>query len=313
MIELIGFTLWTHYTFEVIVFLEGGGSNGKSVFLEFVRVFLGLENVSAITPQQFEDKFATAHLYGKLANICPDIPNQPIRNAAFLKSASGNDLLHAQHKFKAPFAFTNYAKLIFSCNEIPPSWDMSDAFHRRNRVIDFPNRFEPKDSNFMPRNNLLAKMTTETELSGVLNLALEGLQRLFEQGQLTGDPSIEEKKDDYIRRSDTIHYFLRRYCSHVPEEEITKRALYDLYLQYCHSQGKTASSDQWFGKKVKMHLTFASESRPEKTVRDEEGNEKKRRVTVWRGIAFDQDKFDRENSESYVDTDALHNKHGGGV
>jgi Family of unknown function (DUF5906) len=53
-------------------------------------------------------------------------------------SKRSGDSIRAQNKFKDPFSFRNYAKLIFSANKIPESDDDSSyAYYRRWLIIEF--------------------------------------------------------------------------------------------------------------------------------------------------------------------------------
>lgn len=285
--EFFGYCLLKEYTFEIIMLFVGSGANGKSVLLAVLKRFLGPENVSSVTPQQLDNsRFSSAQLHGKLANIAGDIPARPLKNTGTIKMMTGGDLIHAEHKHRDPFDFVNHAKLIFSANQVPETWDTSEAFYRRFRIIEFPNKFSPAGGKFVPRNDLLTQLTSESELSGILNLALDGLKRLLSQGCLSGEPTEQERRMDYIRRSDPAQYFFERFLSQdVKAPQIEKRDLYGCYVRFTHSLGETPVSEEWFAKKLRRLIPYASESRPR------EGD---RRITVWDGVAFDRNSFEGE-------------------
>jgi len=287
IIEFIGYCLYKIYVYEIIILLVGEGANGKSILLSVIKSFLDSKNVTSVSPQQLErSRFASAQLHGKLACISGDIPSQPLQYTGHIKTITGGDLISAEHKNQAPFDFVNHAKLIFSANQVPESWDSSKAFFRRFRIIDFPNQFSPADENFIPRDLLLQQLLSETEKSGILNLALEGLKRLRTQGHLTGEKSIDEKRNDYIRRSDPAQYFFERFLIHDPQAEpIKKSILYDIYVKYCHHLGTIPIADSTFGKKIKRLVPYAGESKPR------EGDQ---RITVWTGIGIDYIAYDKE-------------------
>jgi putative DNA primase/helicase len=287
IIEFIGYMLFKMYVYEIIMLLVGEGANGKSILFSVIKDFLGSENITSVTPQQLEKRpFASANLHGKLACIAGDIPSQPLQHTSWLKKLTGGDVVHAEHKNQDPFDFLNHAKLIFSANQVPESWDSSTAFYRRFRIIDFPNQFTPEDKNYLPRDQLLEKLTSEKEKSGILNIALEGLKRLRSQGQLTGESTITKKRLDYIKRSDPAHYFFERFIEHdVQAPYFPKSYLYDFYVKFCHSINKVPIADQTFGKKMKRLVPYVGESRP---------HEGDKRVTVWTGLSFDQIEFDKE-------------------
>jgi phage/plasmid-associated DNA primase len=78
------------------------------------------------------------------------------------------------------FFFENYAKLIFSANQIPKSPEDTDAFFRRWEIINFPNQFLQNADK-----KIMKKLTISEELSGFLNFAINGLKRLLlQEGEL---------------------------------------------------------------------------------------------------------------------------------
>jgi len=81
---------------------------------------LGKTNCTGINLQSLAtNRFSTAELFGKLANISPDLPKATLRDTGNIKALSGGDAITAEHKFHQPFTFTNKAKLIFAANQPP--------------------------------------------------------------------------------------------------------------------------------------------------------------------------------------------------
>jgi putative DNA primase/helicase len=130
----------------------------------------------------------------------------------------------------------NHAKLIFSCNEVPGSYDLTLAWFRRIVITDFPNRFtaDAVDESCRANTRILEGLTTPTELSGLLNHAIHGLQRLLQQGRFTNERSFTERKDDYIRRSNPIQYFALQYVeTDLDAGFLSNDALYQAYYTVC--------------------------------------------------------------------------------
>jgi putative DNA primase/helicase len=152
--------------------LIGEGSNGKSTLLAVLRFLLSNQNVKAISLQDLcMDKFASADLYQMFANIASETPSKRIDESDVFKSLTeGVTLIRAQKKYGQPFHFVNYAKLIFCANKVPPYKDKDYAYYRRWILILFNVRFGndalPKDE------NILEKITTPEEMSGLLNWSL---------------------------------------------------------------------------------------------------------------------------------------------
>ena len=107
-----------------------------------ITAMLGDKNVANVSFQALtENRFATAQLFGKMANLHADIPNKTIENTAQFKEITSGDMIQAEEKHKNPFSFRNRAKLIYSANEPPSSKDNTEGFHRKLLIIPFPTKF----------------------------------------------------------------------------------------------------------------------------------------------------------------------------
>jgi putative DNA primase/helicase len=225
----------------------GFGDNGKSTALGLLKEFLGSENVSARSLQELiENRFAKSDLYGKLANIHADIPDAALTRTGAFKMLTGGDLISAEEKFKPAYEFVCDAKLIFSCNVVPESYDDSDAFHRRWILIPFTKTI-PLDRQ---DKNLLDKLTTPQELSGLFNKALAAFRRVEESGTFTNEGSIEAKRDLYQRLSDPIQSFIDDCVDFDPDRHVVKQELFQAFQEYSRKQryAKVYSQKTFFRK-----------------------------------------------------------------
>jgi putative DNA primase/helicase len=242
--EVLGFCLYREYFIAKSLMLVGDGSNGKSTFLNLAKTFLGQKNVSGRSLQDLElHRFAKADLHSKLANIYADLPDKALQSTGIFKMLTGRDLISAEKKFSHPFHFVNYAKLMFSANKVPEANDDTSAFFRRWIIIIFPKAFT--GSNADPY--ILEKLTTETELSGLLNLALAGLKRLLKTGEFSHSKTTEEVKEDYIRKSSPTAAFLMDCIETDSDAFIEKKSLYVVFAEYCRTlKLPTVTQDTFF-------------------------------------------------------------------
>lgn len=249
--EIVGFVLSPTYFLQKFIILTGEGSNGKSVYLSTIRALLGDKNVSAVSLQDLDqNRFARAKLFGKMANICPDISDRELSNTAIIKALTGQDLISAEEKFKDQFTFVNTAKMLFSANKIPKTYDTSNAFYRRPVIINFPNVFE--GANKDPE--LLSKLTTNNELSGLLNIAIQRYQELKQSGSFTGEMSTEEVRKQYTKLSDSVGSFILE-CLDVDPDEYEKKAdIYQAYKQYCLSEELIPDPDNSFWRSLRRQV-----------------------------------------------------------
>ena len=77
---------------------------------------------------------------------------------------------------------------------MPESEDMSDAYNRRVIIISFPNRFDGANED----KQLIAKLTTQQEASGIFNLLMVYLRLILKNKELY----VNEK--NYRREKDKI-------------------------------------------------------------------------------------------------------------
>lgn len=269
--ELIGYCLYRKYFIHKAFMFIGSGRNGKSTLLRLFEKFLGESNISHVPLQAFEsNRFATAELQGKLANIYADLSPQALRDTGVFKTLTGEDTIIAERKFKSSFQFKNYAKLIFSCNKLPEVYDESDAFFARWIIIDFPNKFEGDKAD----KNLLEKLTTPEELSGLLNLALDGLKRLLERGEFSYSVSTEKMREQYIKMSDPVNAFVTDMIEIDPNDYVPKRELYLAFCQFCRENKLPMVSENVFHRKLIRYVT----------VEDYRPKVAGSRIRAWKGI-----------------------------
>jgi len=295
MEEIFGFMLYNDYFLEVAIMLYGSGRNGKSKTLELMKRFIGLENVSVISLESIErDTFALSSFFKKKANLCGDLSKTALRNTGNFKSLTGRDEIEAQRKFKSTVKFKNYAKMIFSANELPITYDLSEAFWSRWIIIDFPYTFVSKEhydeaiQEGKKTNNLkiadpdiIEKISTPEELSGLLNLALEGLYRLFKNKSFTKNPSAQRVKTKWLRMSDSCLAFIMDCIEQDFDSYITKARFRQEYSKYCRSHKLTMATDR----RIKEVLTTNLGVVDDRKVVD---NTVKR---VWTGIKFKDNKI----------------------
>lgn len=250
-LELFGYVLIPDMRFHKAFMLTGGGSNGKSTFLDLLEAFVGSENICEIPIQELcENRFKRAELHGKLVNLFADLDARALYSTTYFKTVVSGDAIDAERKHCDPFNFRPFARLIFSANEVPLSKnDNSFAYFRRWCIIPFQKRFTGDDADKKMRE----KITTPAELSGLLNWALKGLDRLWKQQDFSQPETVKEALKDYQKANDSVAAFIDDQCEIVKDAEIERGALYDAYSAYCDYQGYDTLTRRACYDKVKLH------------------------------------------------------------
>jgi|GEM_PF-419212 len=270
--ELLGYCLLKDYCYQKAFMFIGDGSNGKSTLLQLLSAFLGKQNISSIELQEImSNRFTRHQLHNKLANIYPDLPSKTLKQTGIFKALTGGDTLTADRKFKEPVTFVNHAKLIFSANELPPTLDDTTAFYRRWILINFPHTFE--GANCDPHK--LKKLTTQQELSGLLNYALEGLKQLQKNNGFSNSQTTEETHTQYTRLSNPIVYFLEECTTKDPEAVTPKDTIYNAYKVFCQENNLPIKAKNSFSLEIGKHIPGLVNER--RTM-------DKGRVQCWKGI-----------------------------
>ena len=200
--EMIGAVLLKHNRYQKAFLFYGSGSNGKSTILDLIKTFLGPRNYSAIALEKVTDRFNTAELENKLANIGDDVDNVTLKDTGTLKKLFSGNAIMVERKGERPYTIEPYATHIYSANTIPRSFDKSEGFYRRWLLIPFNARFSSEDADYDPM--IADKIMTPTALSYLLNIGIKGAQRLMKNGKFTEPQSVIETLEAYKADNSTV-------------------------------------------------------------------------------------------------------------
>ena len=231
---------------EKALILYGTGANGKSVFFEIVNALLGNENVMNIPLQNLTETngYYRAELANKLVNYASEI-NGKMETSFFKQIVSGEPIM-ARLPYRDPIRLTHYAKLIFNCNELPKEVEQTDAFFRRFLIIPFDVTIPPDEQDKSLHSKIIA-----TELSGVFNWVLRGLDRLLKQRGFSHCEAAARAVEKYRTESDSVKMFLNDYCYQPStSNDMTLSAMYSEYKTYCLESGLRQCSLRTFSDRL---------------------------------------------------------------
>lgn len=258
--EAIGYCFYRRNELGKAFILTGDKSNGKSTFLSMVQCLLGDENISSLDLKELGDRFKTAEMFGKLANIGDDIGDEFIANPAIFKKLVTGERVSAERKGQSPFEFNNYSKLLFSANNIPRIKDKTGAVQRRLTIIPFDARFSADDPDFNPYIKHLLK--TDEVMEYLINLGISGLKRVLLNRKFTGSTKVQKAMDEYEENNNPIIGFFRE-CEDEEfqiENEPTN-VVYKRYQEYCLANSLQPMSNIEFSKQVNRILNMRVENK----------------------------------------------------
>jgi len=253
--EWLGYCLLNDVRFSKALLLYGDGENGKSVLLNIIKYFLGQKNVTSISLQYLEHSpFAPVRLFGKVANIFADLPKKALSQTSVFKMAVAGDSLSGEKKGKDSFEFTPYAKMMFSCNEVPITPDRTRGFFRRWIILKFNQHFPEGDSR--RDETLFDKLKDKKEMEGILQFALEGLYRLIKQKGFTPHMTMAEVENFWIRHSDSVAAFTLDMIEKDSLQDAPKFLVFETYEKYCNLKNYPAEETNHFWRRFKEIIDY---------------------------------------------------------
>ncbi|MBE4907869.1 bifunctional DNA primase/polymerase [Bacillus luteolus] len=233
--EVLGYCLTAETKAQKAILLYGRGSNGKSVLAEIITYLCGRENVSSVPIQDLEKPFARFELVDKLINLATE--NEVDKNGlntTHFKSIVTGDPIRVERKYEPGFTYQPICKLVFALNNLPYSRDKSNGFLRRLLIVPFNRSFSKNEKD----PDLIGKL--KTEMSGILNFALEGLKRLRNNKyDFSESKVVNEAVAEYTENLNPIKSFVdeRIIVTGNPLDRVSHASLKRAYELWCSESG----------------------------------------------------------------------------
>ena len=258
--ECIGYCFYRRNELGKAFILTGDKANGKSTFLDLIKYILGEGNISALDLRELGDRFSTAMLFGKLANVGDDIGDEFMQGSAvsiFKKIVTGNRV-KAEQKGKDPFEFNPYIKLLFSANDMPRMRDKTGAVLRRLVMIPFNATFTKEDEDYDPF--IKYKLISEDSIEYLILLGIQGLKRVLHNNEFTVSQKVTNVLTEYEEENNPIIAFINE----VGVDAVVNQPTNDVYLRYsvfCSQSQLQALSKIAFSKSINKKLGTNTVSR----------------------------------------------------
>lgn len=259
--EAIGFCFYRKNELSQTTFIfVGDKANGKSTLLAMIKRLLGYENYAALDMEELDERFSTIQLANKLANIGDDLSNNFLQGktvSTFKKVASGNTL-KGEFKGKDIVYFEPYCKQFYSTNDLARMKDPTGAILRRLLIIPMNAYFSKDNTDYDPY--IIDKLTSENAMEYLINISLEGLQRVLVNNGFTTTSAINEQLDDFNRANNPLINFVEE-CEGDSADYLTTTpitTIYSRYTVYCEDNGFMPENRTTFSKRLATTCDFKS-------------------------------------------------------
>ena len=254
--QSIGYCFYRRNELRKSFFLLGEKRNGKSTFLDMVSTLLGEDNTANLDLCEIGDRFRTAELTGKLANIGDDINDEWVSNTAIFKKVVSGDTVTAERKGKDPVKLRSFAKFFFSANSLPRLGRGKDSSAVLDRlvIIPFDAKFTKNDADYDPF--IKYKLRGEDVMEALIAKAIPALREvLIEQEFVTCD-KVMSNLEEFEKSNNPILEFYEELDEADYLNEPVK-VVYQKYTAFCISNNLQPISAIEFQKQMKKQFNLA--------------------------------------------------------
>jgi putative DNA primase/helicase len=250
--RVVGYALTGDVSEQVLFFLFGGGSNGKSTFLGIVREMLGdyaCQAVSELLMMKKHEAHPTerADLFGRRFVATIETEEGKRMAEALIKQLTGGDNVKARRLYQDFFEMAPTWKIFLAANHKPTIRGTDLAVWRRIRLVPFtvtiPDEQKDKD--------LMAKL--RAEWPGILAWAVRGCLEWQRLG-LADPEAVAQATAEYQREQDILAEFIAECCVVANYAAIKSSLLLGAYQEW---SGDRDITQQTFRKRLN-HKGFFS-------------------------------------------------------
>ena len=270
LFESVGYCFYRRNELRKSFFLLGEKRNGKSTFLDMVGNLLGEDNTANLDLCEIGDRFRTAELTGKLANIGDDINDEWVSNTATFKKVVSGDVITVERKGKDPFKLRSFAKFFFSANSLPRLGRGKDSRAVLDRlvIIPFDAKFSKDDPDYDPF--IKYKLRGEDVMEALIAKAIPALRTVlidqeFEHCSKVDENLVEFEKSnnpvleffDELEESDYLNapvkYVSQKYNSFCLSNNLQPMSALELQKQVKKQFDLVVKTVEISGKKVRIY------------------------------------------------------------
>jgi P4 family phage/plasmid primase-like protien len=245
--RLVGYSATGLVREHVLPFCFGDGANGKSAFLETIRLVLGGYAITApagflMTRNYPAHETEIARLSGARFVVCSEVNERDQFDEARVKLLTGGDALTARFMRQDHFTFTPTHHLWLAANHQPAVNAGGPAFWRRLRILPFDNTVPP-DRQVQALGEHLARHHGDA----VMNWIVTGAMRYLADGLHEPD-SVHAATDEYAHDQDSVSRFIEDCCRLGGGDTVRTRVdvVRSAYERWCHGEGVPAVSAKAF-------------------------------------------------------------------
>jgi putative DNA primase/helicase len=271
--EWFGYVISGQTTLQKMLLVVGPTRGGKGTIARLLAALIGPQNVAGPTLSSLAGEFGLAPLIGKPLAVISDArlngrdSNQVVER---LLSVSGQDRLTVNIKYREQWTGTLPSRFMLLSNELPQLGDASAAIAGRFVTLLL-------ERSWLGREDDRLEPGLHTELAGIFNWSLDGLERLAVNRRFTETFAAEEAYRALVDLASPVKAFIRECCVVGSDQEVSVDELYSAWKLWAEDNGHGRKTKQTLGRDLRAALPRLRVERPRDGVD---------RVRVYQGVAL---------------------------
>lgn len=179
------------------------------------------------------EKFGTSQIVDKLVSTETEVEKDIINNIENFKKLVTADEISIEEKYKNPYIYKPFCKLIFGTNNLPQIKIDDEGFFRRICIIPFNKKFSKEEVQKFDKSNIL----TQGAIDYLANIALNEYLIIADKKVLANDKENNEFVDQYRKANNSSQAFLKStIIDEIFAEDniIPKTVFYGKYVEWCN-------------------------------------------------------------------------------
>jgi putative DNA primase/helicase len=245
--RVVGYCLTGSTREQALFILYGNGSNGKSTFLDTLRVVLGDYAAHARAESFVRDRKGgipndIAALRGARLVTASEPEQGEALDEGLVKEMTGDAALTARFMRGEFFTFQPTFKVLLATNHRPIIRGTDHGIWRRIRLVPFIEKIEDHEKD----PDLLVKLRAEAD--GIFRWAFEGCAEWQRLGGLRPPAAVVAATEDYREDMDILAEFIAERCVVGSSYNVGNSALWTAFREWGEAQGERPRSQRWLAR-----------------------------------------------------------------
>lgn len=272
--EWFGYCLTPDTSQQKILLLPGPKRAGKGTIIRALSALVGSDNICAPTLSSLGTNFGLSPLLNRTVATITDARlsgrSDQAQITERLLAISGEDTQTIDRKHLSAVEARLRIRFVIVSNELPKLQDASGALASRFLVM-------PLTRSFYGKEDLGLEAAITSEMPGILNWALDGLDRLRSRGRFLQPQCALEAIRELEDLGSPVRAFVRERCLQSEVSQVSVKALFREWSSWAEESGLRAGDTPTFGRNLRAVVPSLQVEQPRK-------NGKRERV--YRGIAL---------------------------